>query len=170
MKIIAISAIILFSSSSAFAGCISTECEQKLKQIITAAERGNQQAGIVSAISMLDIEGKYYDSKKALRYLNRAKKSENGIATWVLSKLYREGNVVEQNINKADYLSNLAKSRGVSDNLGSALFSNKHYENLVNVINLSPKITLAPPAKNRSRHDNTKPPASQSRVTSYRWQ
>lgn len=139
MKIVTILAIILFSSSSAFAGCISTECEQKLEQIITAAERGNMQARVVSAISMLDIHGIYYDSKKAIKYLNIAKQSHNGAATWVLSKLYREGRLVEQDLKKADYLSSLANERGFSDNLGVALFSEVHYEDLVSAIDLSPE-------------------------------
>ena len=169
MKITVIFAIILLSSTSAFAGCISADCEQKLKQVIIAAERGNMQAGIVSAISMLDKQGKYYDSKKALRYLNRAKQLENGVATWVLSILYREGNVVEQNIKKADYLSALAKSRGVSDDLGTALFSNEHYENLVNTINLSPKRTQVTQARNRSQL-YIKPPTSKTLGTGYRRQ
>lgn len=142
MKIAFIIAILLLSSSTVFARCISTECEQKLEQIITAAERGNIQAGIVSAISLLDKQGKYYDAKKALKYLTRAKKLENGVATWVLSKLYREGNFVEQDIERADYLSALANKRGVSGKLGTALFSNEHYENLVKAIDVSPKRTV----------------------------
>ncbi|WNC67082.1 hypothetical protein RI845_11160 [Thalassotalea nanhaiensis] len=169
MKITTIFVITLLSSTSAFAGCISTDCEQKLEKVIVAAERGNMQAGIVSAISMLDKQGKYYDSKKALRYLNRAKQSENGVATWVLSMLYREGNVVEQDIKKADYLSALAKSRGVSDDLGTALFSTEHYEGLVSAINLYPKRTQATQARNRSQL-YIKPPTSKSKGTGFRRQ
>lgn len=138
MKYLALPAMFLIFTSSAYAGCISTECEKKLMQINEASERGYSKAGIVAAIAMLDNENALYNPAKAIKYLTKAHRNNYGAATWLLSDLYREGTVVTKDLDRASFLHSLALERGFSDKFGETLKSKENFEAIINSSDVLP--------------------------------
>ena len=98
--------------------CQSDSCIKKFEKVLKYAGYGNPTAQLMVAIAYLNGEGVEKNSAKGISWLKKAKAQGSTKALWMLSQLYREGTLIEQDLTKANYLLKVAVDR----NFPPALF------------------------------------------------
>lgn len=88
--------------------CVNDNCKKDIIALHQLARNGSYPAMTILSMIYATGDGRDVDHDKALRYLQRAANNQHPMAIFMLSEWYREGFVVEQDLQQADDL--LAKA------------------------------------------------------------